>query len=43
MTMATLAQEFHDIVPPLDYSLIPAWVIFVASALTLSLAGLGIW
>src|SRR5437868_14686642 len=43
MTMATLAQEFHDIVPPLDYSLIPAWVIFVASALALSLIGLLIW
>jgi len=43
MTMATLAQEFHDIVPPVDYSLIPSWVIFVASAVALSLVGLGIW
>ena len=43
MTMTLLAQEFHDIVPPVDYSLIPAWVIFVASALALSLIGLLIW
>ena len=43
MTMTLLAQEFHDIAPPVDYSLIPTWVIFVASAVALSLAGLGIW
>jgi len=41
--MGILAQEFHDIVPPVDYSLIPAWVIFVASAVALSLVGLFIW
>jgi hypothetical protein len=41
--MHLLAQEFHDIAPPIDYSLIPPWVIFVASALALSLVGLVIW
>jgi hypothetical protein len=41
--MAILAQEFHDIAPPVDYSLIPAWVIFVACAVALSLIGLVIW
>jgi len=41
--MAILAQEFHDIAPPIDYSLIPPWVIFVACALALSLVGFVIW
>jgi hypothetical protein len=34
-----LGQEFHDIAPPLDYSLIPPWVIFVASFAGLALLG----
>ena len=41
--MGILAQEFHDIAPPVDYSLIPAWVIFVGCAVLLSLIGLVIW
>jgi hypothetical protein len=38
-----LAQEFHDIAPPVDYSLVPVWVIFVATFLTLALLGLSGW
>jgi|SRR5438477_581042 len=39
-----LAQEtFHDIAPPLDYSLIPPWVIFAGSMLGLLLLGLMVW
>jgi len=38
-----LAEEFHDIAPPVDYSLIPTWLIFVASFVALSLIGGLIW
>jgi len=38
-----LAEEFHDIAPPVDYSLIPPWIIFLGSFLALSLIGLTIW
>src|SRR5437016_10086500 len=38
-----LAQEFHDIAPPVDYSLIPPWLVFVISFVLLSLLGLGTW
>jgi hypothetical protein len=39
-----LAQETsHDIAPPVSYSLIPPWMIFVGSAVALSLIGLLIW
>ncbi|MDQ6622769.1 MAG: DUF4381 family protein [Verrucomicrobiota bacterium] len=38
-----LAQEFHDIAPPVDYSLVPAWVVFVAAFLILAIVGLIIW
>jgi len=38
-----LAQELHDISPPVDYSLLPTWVIFAASFLALALLGLVIW
>ena len=34
-----LAQEFHDISPPVDYSLVPTWVVFAAAFLTLALLG----
>ena len=38
--MQLLAQGIpHDIAPPVDYSLIPPWVIFVSSVLVLSLFG----
>jgi hypothetical protein len=38
-----LAEEFHDIAPPVDYSLIPPWLIFVAAFIVLSLIGFLIW
>ena len=38
-----LAELFHEIAPPVDYSLTPAWVSFVLSFIILSLLGLGAW
>jgi hypothetical protein len=37
------AEEFHDIAPPVDYSLIPPWLVFVIAFVTLSLLGLVVW
>src|SRR6267378_542309 len=38
-----LAQEFHEIAPPVDYSLIPPWVIFLGTFAALTIAGLIVW
>jgi hypothetical protein len=38
-----VAQLFHDIAPPVDYSLIPRWLVFLASFVGLSLLVLVIW
>ena len=38
-----LADEFHDIAPPVDYSLIPTWLVFVLAFVLLSLLGLVVW
>ena len=38
-----LAEEFHDISPPVDYSLIPPWLVFVIAFVVLSLLGLVVW
>ena len=38
-----LAQELHDISPPVDYSLLPTWVIFAVSFVALALLGLIVW
>ena len=38
-----LAEEFHDIAPPVDYSLIPPWLVFVIAFFVLSLLGLVVW
>lgn len=38
-----LAQELHDIAPPVDYSLVPPWVVFAAAFVLLSLIGLVVW
>jgi hypothetical protein len=38
-----LAQEFHDIAPPVDYSLIPTWAIFAGIFVALSIVGLVGW
>jgi uncharacterized protein DUF4381 len=37
------AEEFHDIAPPIDYSLIPPWLVFVGVFVALSLLGLVVW
>src|ERR1700675_4288619 len=38
------AEEFHDIAPPVDYSLLPPWVIFCGALAALVLCGLiGCW
>jgi hypothetical protein len=37
------AEEFHDIAPPVDYSLIPPWVIFAGTFLALTIVGLIVW
>jgi Domain of unknown function (DUF4381) len=37
------AGEFHDIAPPVDYSLISPWLIFLIAFAALSLAGLVVW
>lgn len=37
------AQDFHEIAPPVDYSFVPTWLIFVASFIILSLIGLVVW
>ena len=37
------ADEFHDIAPPVDYSLIPPWLVFVIAFVVLSLVGLVVW
>ena len=36
-------QNFHEIAPPVDYSFIPTWAIFLASFVGLSLIGLIVW
>ncbi|MGI8433101.1 MAG: DUF4381 family protein [Chthoniobacterales bacterium] len=40
---AILAQEFHDIAPPVDYFVLQPWMVFCAVAGTLLLIGLTIW
>jgi uncharacterized protein DUF4381 len=38
-----LAQVFHDIAPPVNYSLTPAWLIYGGCALAVAAIGLAIW
>ena len=38
-----IAQEFHDISPPVDYSLTPTWVIFATAFVALTFVGLTAW
>ncbi len=38
-----LAQDFHDISPPVDYSLLPPWVIFAVAFVGLTILGLLAW
>lgn len=41
--MILLAQALPDIAPPVSYSLVPLWMIFVASLVVLTIIGLAIW
>ena len=41
--MMRLAQALPDIVPPVNYSLVPPWMIFVGSLIVLTIIGLAIW
>ena len=43
ITPVLLAEEFHDIAPPVDYSLVPPWVIFVVTFCALAFIGLIVW
>jgi Domain of unknown function (DUF4381) len=38
-----IAEEFHDIAPPVDYSLIPPWLVFIVVFVALSVLGLIVW
>ena len=37
------AEEFHDIAPPVDYSLIPPWLIFLGVFVSLTVISLLVW
>jgi uncharacterized protein DUF4381 len=41
--MLLLAETANDIVPPVNYSLVPPWMIFVGSGLVLTVLGLAFW
>jgi len=46
MTMTSIfavQQNFHEIAPPVDYSFVPTWAIFLASFVGLSIVGLIVW
>ena len=43
LRLQTIAQQFHDIAPPVDYSLTPTWVVFVGTFLTLTVIGAIVW
>jgi hypothetical protein len=38
-----LAQEFHEIAPPVDYSLIPPWMILVGTLVAVSIVAATTW
>jgi hypothetical protein len=42
-SVALAAEEFHDIAPPVDYSLIPPWLIFLGVFVSLTVIGLLVW
>jgi hypothetical protein len=43
MSIFLAQQQFHEIAPPIDYSFLPTWAIFLASFVGLCLIGLIIW
>lgn len=38
-----LAQQFHDIAPPVDYSHVPTWVVFFGTFVALIVIGSLVW
>ncbi len=38
-----IAEKFNDIAPPIDYSLVPPWLVFVAVFVGLTVLGLIVW
>jgi hypothetical protein len=43
LKLIVLAEEFHDIAPPLDYSLIPRWAIAAAALVSIAFLAFLIW
>ncbi|MFL6515597.1 MAG: DUF4381 family protein [Chthoniobacterales bacterium] len=43
LPVSLLAQVFHDIAPPVSYSLTPTWLIYSGCALALAALGVAIW
>src|SRR3989440_11981063 len=43
MSIFLAQQQFHEIAPPVDYSFIPTWAIFLATFIGLCLIGSIIW
>jgi hypothetical protein len=43
ITPLVLAEEFHDIAPPIDYSLVSPWLIFLGVFVVLTAIGLIVW
>jgi hypothetical protein len=41
--MMVLAHALPDIAPPVNYSLVPPWMLFVGSLIVLTIIGLAIW
>lgn len=41
--MNFVAAEFHDIAPPVGYSLLPTWAVFVIAFAILALIGIAVW
>jgi Domain of unknown function (DUF4381) len=43
ITRLLLTEEFHDIAPPIDYSLLSPWLIFLEVFVLLTVIGLVVW
>jgi hypothetical protein len=43
MSIFFAQQPFHEIAPPVDYSFVPTWAIFLASFIGLCVVGLLVW
>jgi hypothetical protein len=43
MSILLAQQNIHEIAPPIDYSFVPTWAIFLASFIGLCLIGLIVW